>query len=1298
MKGCLKNFLKFIALFLFFSFLEACDFSTLFKPDYNEGVKGYFEEYTETAAIMVQELDGKYPSDSQGITCFPSGDSRIVKLYLRNPQNYILNVSMESDDVVNNNVTVVQDATDKSIVTVTYPSSWLLEKDKDDKDISGVIKIVEPVSGRSFEDWNIILHADSVPPVIKSPVFQLDSSDLDAAHYIVCFYFPNLSTIGNGVHSDVNVLLVNGKKYYVNGTSVYDDEDCTELNESFGSEKPAGLTFDSVNNADFVFDSDSVPENYIAFYYDTDIKPSTDEVSYSFVLQDKAGLKSSEVSISNKAKKLSSPVICRTDGSELSSGESLAADEDTFLYTLLINHDGTDEDGASCGTAVINYTITETNGALVFADGTSSVLTAVSEGSVSVKLPKGTYTVTAEASKNFYLTSDEVSVSGIKIRKPAVYYISESGFDSDSQSGSAGEPYRTVQYALNQYAAGVTSGEYELDDGCDIRVLTDLTVPADFDWTANGNYFVNTSVLTNAVVNISGWQGTKTVDISQEEDSTHTIFNAASGKVNISNLNFTGGYTDSDVSPIFNISSGVEFVIKDSKIYENTLASDNGKLSLIQSAGTLEMNSVVISDNSQIVGATDVMNSPAFYAIHQTGGNVTLDDCSITSSGTGHGLYWTLISSSGGTLTMNGGSIKDNTSCSAVFENGADMTINNAVINNNGDEWGAIISNTRKLSLTGCTVTDNTGGYNGLISNYSGGTLNLTDTEIKNNNLVDNAYVGAGADYFNCGGAVWNEGSLTLENCKLSGNTINSTFGRGAGIFMRIRETGAGPTLTLKGKNYIYDNYNNAFTPPKRDDIYLPTGRVITVNGDISGSTIGINVPWESSDAGAPRIGAPAEFTSGYGTGNTVLPGEIFITENNYSITASSSGEAAFAVSGGGMYTALDYSVNLTASSVKAVLNKAKTVTVAVSGTRKEPGGTPTDLYYNNADGKFYTDPDLTAKAAGDNTVTFAAAMYNGGTKVSDCEIGHPELDSGSILVTVPAIAYEDTYTLRITSTFLGVTKDVNIIYEIINGYMASEAVSVIQNLTSDAEIIITDTPSASQISAISAAIKDSDYKVELDLSNTGMTEISGSAFKENPNLSVIVLPESLTKIGDYSFAQCSNLTSIVIPSGVRSFSGHAFQYCTSLTTIVIPEGVTTLGREPFLGCTSLTSVTLPSTYQKLEARFVKQCTNLTSIELPASVTVIEGEAFQNSGITSISLPEGVTKIDVTTFANCASLTSITIPASVTEIGKNAFNGCNSLITVNYRGSDEQKNNITINETGNSILSTITWNCNYAGN
>ena len=134
------------------------------------------------------------------------------------------------------------------------------------------------------------------------------------------------------------------------------------------------------------------------------------------------------------------------------------------------------------------------------------------------------------------------------------------------------------------------------------------------------------------------------------------------------------------------------------------------------------------------------------------------------------------------------------------------------------------------------------------------------------------------------------------------------------------------------------------------------------------------------------------------------------------------------------------------------------------------------------------------------------------------------------------------------------------------------------------------------------------------------------------------------------------------------------------------------------LGCTSLTSVILPDTFEILEARFVKNCTSLTYIRIPASVTTIEYEAFQGTSITSISLPDGLTLIDSETFSNCTQLTSITIPASVTEIKYNAFLNCNNLTTINYKGSEEEKNNIIINASGNSILSSITWNYNYTEN
>ncbi len=56
------------------------------------------------------------------------------------------------------------------------------------------------------------------------------------------------------------------------------------------------------------------------------------------------------------------------------------------------------------------------------------------------------------------------------------------------------------------------------------------------------------------------------------------------------------------------------------------------------------------------------------------------------------------------------------------------------------------------------------------------------------------------------------------------------------------------------------------------------------------------------------------------------------------------------------------------------------------------------------------------------------------------------------------------------------------------------------------------------------------------------------------------------------------------------------------------------------------------------------------------------------------------------------SLISVTIPNSVTSIGYGAFEGCRKLKEVNYKGTEEQWNNIEIS-IGNSSL--INANRNY---
>ena len=82
---------------------------------------------------------------------------------------------------------------------------------------------------------------------------------------------------------------------------------------------------------------------------------------------------------------------------------------------------------------------------------------------------------------------------------------------------------------------------------------------------------------------------------------------------------------------------------------------------------------------------------------------------------------------------------------------------------------------------------------------------------------------------------------------------------------------------------------------------------------------------------------------------------------------------------------------------------------------------------------------------------------------------------------------------------------------------------------------------------------------------------------------------------------------------------------------------------------------------------------------IPSSITSIGNYTFYKcSSLTSIEIPNGVTSIGSGAFYNCSSLTSIEIPNSVTSIGGYAFYNCSNLTTINYHGTEEEFNAITI--------------------
>ena len=139
----------------------------------------------------------------------------------------------------------------------------------------------------------------------------------------------------------------------------------------------------------------------------------------------------------------------------------------------------------------------------------------------------------------------------------------------------------------------------------------------------------------------------------------------------------------------------------------------------------------------------------------------------------------------------------------------------------------------------------------------------------------------------------------------------------------------------------------------------------------------------------------------------------------------------------------------------------------------------------------------------------------------------------------------------------------------------------------------------------------------------------------------------SVTGINGWAFAYCSELNSITSPNSVTSIGDFAFNMCRVLSSVVIPNGVKSIGYQTFGHCLALTSVIIPN-----------------------SVTSIGTRAFDNYG----------------------NLQSATIPTSVTEIIMGAFRRCNKLTDINYAGTRDQWEAITV-QPENDCLQNASLHC-----
>ena len=307
----------------------------------------------------------------------------------------------------------------------------------------------------------------------------------------------------------------------------------------------------------------------------------------------------------------------------------------------------------------------------------------------------------------------------------------------------------------------------------------------------------------------------------------------------------------------------------------------------------------------------------------------------------------------------------------------------------------------------------------------------------------------------------------------------------------------------------------------------------------------------------------------------------------------------------------------------------------------------------------------------------------------------------------------------------------------------ASTVASYIENMSESGTVRLAgaiDTATLTTIrDALMSLYKSSNtIEVDLDLSYaTGLTSVPSYSFYENnvgcQNLTSVLLPEGVTSIGELAFCSCTKLTTINIPSTVTTIYARAFNECSSLAnvtladgnknlklaedgaiytvngtklvmygnktatgTFAVPNTVTEIGTYAFSHC-NFESVTFgaDSALTSIGGEAFLKCRKLASINLPDNVSSIGHEAFMYcSSFTSITLPESLTAIATQTFNSCSSLTTVTIPVSVKEIGNWAFEST-ALTTVNYKGTEEQKDAMTIASSAFNGRDNVTWVYNY---
>ena len=261
------------------------------------------------------------------------------------------------------------------------------------------------------------------------------------------------------------------------------------------------------------------------------------------------------------------------------------------------------------------------------------------------------------------------------------------------------------------------------------------------------------------------------------------------------------------------------------------------------------------------------------------------------------------------------------------------------------------------------------------------------------------------------------------------------------------------------------------------------------------------------------------------------------------------------------------------------------------------------------------------------------------------------------------------------------------------------------------------------------------DVDIPYQYNDIPVTSIAAFAFNNCDSLVNVRIADGVRYIDEHAFDHCSNLMGVRLPDSMRGIGAYAFANCEMLNYVGIEcfSELSTIEDSAFENCASLHSFRVPDNLKSIGKNAFTGCGRLVEVyDLSEYVTVVQGEYEENGGIGAHAVvirteevESGITLDDngyfffvcekgsylldyigfsnrltlPTTcngksygilpyaFYNKSSIQSVILPTAVTDIRERAFEGCTSLETVYYAGSQDNWRYVRIGERNTELTS-----------